>query len=103
MAKLFDEEKMAVVGLCNGSMLLMVYTPCTLGNDGKKVILTWQNKHVNVDCPNLHSGTGRCNVYHGVHDKNQTETVQQRYLKQCMDNAVLRTGEPVDLFQEAFD
>ena len=34
MANLTEKEKMAVFGLCSGSMLLGVHTPCALGEDG---------------------------------------------------------------------
>ena len=40
MANLTNEEKMAVIGLCNGSMLLGVNTPSTLGDKGRRAILT---------------------------------------------------------------
>ena len=60
IANLTDEEKMAVFGLCNGSMLQGVNTPCTLGDKGRRAKLTWYNTYVKLDqYDQFRSGTGR--------------------------------------------
>ena len=104
MANLTEKEKMAVFGLCNGSMLLGVHTPCALGDEGRRAKLTWYNTNVQLDRHNKwRSSTGRCNACQSVHAKNLKVTVPERYLKICVNNAAKGFREPVELVQEAFD
>ena len=103
MAKLSDEEKMRVFGLCNGSNLLGVNTSCVLGDEGMRAKLTWFNTRIKLDqYGEYRSGTGRCDACETVNAKNILTTRPERYLQVCAKSATMRYKEPVELVREAF-
>jgi len=99
-AHLTEAEMNQSFGLCKGTRLDGVHTPCTLGNEGKPQTLTRLTAGLpdRPQCP-----SGMCFKCDTIERRNRRTEKQDYYFTTCITSAAKKNHEDVILVREAFN